>query len=123
MKNHSRSGLFRFFLLALAIYLTGAGVYGFYANQRSRAGMLEALDQRLLLAAKSLKFMLAEDFHDRAVDEGSISRQEELVNRDRISKFAKETEFVYVYTLAMHDGRFYFSAPTVTEEEAKERES
>ena len=123
MKNQSRAGLFRFFLLALVIYLTGAGVYGFYANQRSRAEMLEALDRRLLLAAKSLKYMLADDFHDRAVDAVSISRQEELVNRDKISKFAQETEFVYVYTLAMHDGRFYFSAPTVTEQEAKERES
>ena len=123
MKNQSRAGLFRFFLLALVIYLTGAGVYGFYANQRSRAEMLEALDRRLLLAAKSLKYMLADDFHDRAVDAVSISRQEELVNRDKISKFAQETEFVYVYTLAMQDGRFYFSAPTVTEQEAKERES
>ena len=67
--------------------------------------------------------MLAPDFHDRAVDKNSISADEERKNRLAISGYARETAFAYVYTLVQKDGRFYFSAPTVTEEELKERDS
>ena len=34
----------------------------------------------------------------------------------------RDSGLVYLYTLVSKDGHFYFSAPTVTEEEAEERE-
>lgn len=83
---------------------------------------MQSIDARLAAAAKGLKYMLAEDFHDRAVDARSISLEEELRNRKVISDFAAQAGFVYAYTLAEKNGNYYFSAPTVTPEEAKERE-
>lgn len=82
---------------------------------------MQAIDERLSVAAKSLKFMLAEDFHDRAKNKNSITFEEELRNRKAITSFAEQSGFVYVYTLIERDGKYYFAAPTVTEEEAKTR--
>lgn len=81
----------------------------------------EATDRRLNAAARSLRLLLAPDFHDRAVDNSSIGFEEEMVNRERFNAFAKANELIYVYTLVMKDDALFFSAPTVTEEEAKER--
>ena len=82
---------------------------------------MQAIDSRLAAGAEALKFMLAPDFHDRAVDTDSISFAEELKNRKALTNYAAEAGFVYAYTLVEKDGKYYFTAPTVTDEEARER--
>ena len=84
--------------------------------------MIEShIDQKMIIAAKALRYMLEPDFHDRATGPYSITFNEELHNRNAISGFAEDSGFVYLYTLIEKDGKFYFSAPTVTPEEVKER--
>lgn len=111
----------RYFLVGLVIYVLGVGSYDVWSNRQAKTDIMADIDSRLLLAAKSLKYMLSPDFHDRATDETSISFEEELKNREIISNFAFETEFEWLYTLTEKNGKYYFSAPTVTEAEAKER--
>ena len=108
-------------ICCFALYACFVAVFAGYATHRAKRECLESIDNRLLLAAESLKHMLAPDFHDRAVDEEAIGLEEELRNREVVSTFAFETDFEYVYTLAEKDGKFYFAAPTVTPEEAEER--
>ncbi len=105
-----------FFIDILVVILAAFGSAYVMEDQE-----MQAIDGRLATAAKGLKYMLADDFHDRAVDADSISFEEELKNRKALSKYAAETGFVYAYTLVEKDGRYYFAAPSVTEEEAKER--
>ena len=109
------------FICALLVYSVGVGGYAYWSAMTARRDLLNDIDQRLLLAAESIKHMLAPDFHDRAVDAEAITYEEELLNREAISSFARETNFAYVYTLAEADGKFYFSAPTVTPEEARQQ--
>ncbi len=105
------------------VYMVIVGLAASYSGMRIRGRLLDQIDEQLMLTAKSLKYMLADDFHDRAVSENSISFQEEMKNRKALSGFVSETNIRFVYTLAAKDGKFYFSAPTVTEEEAKQRKS
>lgn len=106
------------FLGYIGIVVIFAFLVGHYQKQKQMA----EIDRQLHTAASALKFMLADDFHDRAVDADSISFEEELKNRRAISQYASQSGFVYAYTLVEKNGAFYFAAPTVTEEEAKERE-
>ncbi len=108
---------FAFFCYVLVIVVF-ATLWVVYEERRQ----LACNDSRLAAAARGLKFMLADDFHDRAVDADSISLEEEMRNRRAISQFAAEAGFIYVYTLVEKDGDYFFAAPTVTEEEAQERE-
>jgi len=124
MIDKQKQGRYTLFLvLCLLFYVAAVLGYTSWSNHRHRHIILREIDQQLLLAAKALKFMLAPDFHDRAIDKDSISFAEELRNREAISGYADDTDFTYVYTLVEQEGKFYFSAPTVTEEEAKERKS
>lgn len=88
-----------------------------------RRTLLASLDERLSSAASSLKYLLAEDFHDRALDPSSIPLDEELRNRARFNDYCASTGFAWVYTLVEYGGKLYFTAPTVTDAEAEERPS
>jgi hypothetical protein len=106
-----------------AVFIAAAAAGSFWYIQTSRQHLLNTVDDKMMIAAKAVKYMLAPDFHDRAVDRDAISFQEELDNRKAVSGYAQETPFTYIYTLVEKDGGFYFAAPTVTPEEAKEQTS
>lgn len=115
----NRSRLFT--LLCFLAYLAGVTGYVLWEHGKARRILYSHLDRNLFLAANSLRFMVAPDFHDRAVDENSITFTEEMKNREAFNSFAKQTDFAWIYTLVEKDGKYYFSAPTVSEEEAKEK--
>ena len=106
-------------VLVYILFIVGSGIVSY---QRFKTLIYDEIDDKLFIAASSLKYMLAPDFHDRALTPESISLDEEMRNRATISEFALNSDFAYLYTLVESDGRFYFSAPTVTAEEALEKE-
>ncbi|MCF4152340.1 diguanylate cyclase [Dethiosulfovibrio sp. F2B] len=87
----------------------------------AKVEVMREADRQLELAALALPSMLAPDFHDRATTPYAISKEEELRNRRVFGDYVSRTGFAWVYTLIEDGGRFFFSAPTVTEEEAAER--
>ena len=107
-------------MLVYAAAVTGYAVWSYKEHKKA---LLTEIDSELLQAARSLKYLLAPDFHDRALDKDSIGKEEELRNRKLVTDFGVEAGFKWVYTLAEKDGKFFFSAPSVSEEEAKELDS
>ncbi len=83
---------------------------------------LRKIDKYLDMAVSTVPLLLEEDFHDRALGSESISFEEELKNRKKINSFVKTINLEWVYTLVNYRGKYYFSAPTVTDEEAEEIE-
>ena len=121
--NGKRRGpLFLRFACILVYALAVAG-YAVWSYREHKTALLAKIDSDLLQAARSLKYLLAPDFHDRALAKDSIAKDEELRNRKLVTEFGVESGFKWVYTLAEMDGAFFFSAPSVTEEEAKELDS
>lgn len=104
-------GTYVVFVAALAYFWIG------YEERQA----LEHIDARLRLGATSLKYLLADDFHDRATNPQAIDFDEEMRNRVKVNEFAAANGFIYAYTLVRYQDEIYFSAPTVTPEEAKER--
>ena len=72
--------------------------------------------------ALSLPVLLDDDFQDRAIGPDSITYEEELRNRRLFNGIRDQFNLNWVYTLVEEGGRFYFTSPTVTEEEAAERD-
>ena len=110
-------------LASILIYILCVLSYAVWDDIQTKKTVLQNIDERLTLAAGALKYMLAPDFHDRAVDNDSISFEEELKNREAFSTYSFQNGFAWIYTLAEQNGKFFFSAPSVSEEEAKERKS
>ncbi|HOM29372.1 MAG TPA: hypothetical protein PLS81_07935 [Deltaproteobacteria bacterium] len=110
-------------IASLCLYAACVVAYAVWANHERVTQFQGEIDRRLLMAARGLKYMLAPDFHDRAVDAGSIPFDEELRNRRAVNGFCRDADFKWIYTLVEKDGRFFFAAPTVSEEEARQRRS
>ena len=112
-------------LLAGAALFYVLSVVGFavWSYNEHKTRLLAEIDADLLQAARSLKYLLAGDFHDRALAADSIAKDEELRNRKAVTDFGVESGFKWVYTLAEKDGAFFFAAPSVSDEEALERET
>jgi hypothetical protein len=105
------------------LYIAAVAAFIIWSNESRKKLIMNEIDHRLLVAARSIKYILPADFHDRATGPGSISFKEEMNNRNAINRFNNENGFKWTYTLAEKEGKFYFSAPTVSEEEAKELKS
>ena len=109
-------------LACVLLYVSAVAGYAVWLHGRHKARLLDNIDSQLLSAAKSLKLLLADDFHDRALDKSSIPLDEELRNRRAFNRLAAENGFSWIYTLVEKDGAFFFAAPTVSEEEAQTQE-
>lgn len=110
------------FVFSVILYVSVVVVVALASVRRVESISMEAVDSRLASAAATLKFLLPADFHDRARSADSIGLDEELVNRSRFNDFAAQAGFAWVYTLVEVDGKLYFSAPTVSADEAVEQE-
>ena len=82
---------------------------------------INKIDKYLEAAVKTVPLLLEDDFHDRARSPDSISFEEEIKNRFKLNRFTELTGLDWVYTIAEYNNKFYFSAPTVSDEEAAER--
>lgn len=111
---------YRMMIVSLAVYILFVGLFSFWYTQRAERELLRTVDGKLLVAATALKFMLANDFHDRATGPDAIGFDEEMANRERLNAFVQSSGLTYAYTLVENRGRYYFSAPTVSPEEAEE---
>lgn len=112
-----------FLILCVLLYGTAVAGYAIWSYREHQAKLMAEIDHDLLQAARTLKYILAPDFHDRALDTNSIAMDEELRNRKLVTAFGVEAGFKWVHTIAEKDGQFFFSAPSVSEEEAQERQS
>ena len=110
-----------YLVLCVAVYIAAVGGYALWSYDTTEHLILDDVDADLLMTAKSLKYILAPDFHDRAVDAQSIEPAEVDRNRIAVSDFAAESKVAYAYTLVEKQSRFYFTAPTVTEAELSSR--
>lgn len=106
---------------ALWVYVLASLAYIGLSLYSSWNDTMKNVDDKLKLAAMALPSMLAPDFHDRAIDAGSISIEEEFRNRDVFNSYVKKTGFAWIYTLVERDGRFFFAAPSVSEREATDQ--
>lgn len=123
MLNSQRKKSYYIIGACIAIYLCAVTGFAFWSNHKMKQDVMNDIDSRLLITAGALKYMLAPDFHDRATGPGRISFSEEMKNRRIISSFISDSGCKLIYTLAEADGRFYFTAPAVSPEEAAQRKS
>ncbi len=104
----------------ILLYALAVAGYAVWSYRTNKAELMADIDHNLLQAARTLKYLLATDFHDRAVDAHSVAMDEELRNRKLVTDFGVESGFKWVYTVVEKDGKYFFSAPSVSEEEARE---
>ncbi len=121
MPSTQSGSFFHKALLLLGAYVVFVATFAYFWIGYEERQALEHIDAKLRFGATSLKYLLADDFHDRATNPQAIDFAEEVRNRVKVNEFAAANGFIYAYTLVRYQDGIYFSAPTVTPEEAEER--
>ncbi|MBK1699801.1 sensor histidine kinase [Thiococcus pfennigii] len=110
-------GLRSFLAAGLLIYLAaviGALSFRYYDT---RGQQLASLDRELLAGASAVRYVLADDFHDRAVTADAIARDEDWRNIRALSRFAERAGFAFVYSAIERDGQILLTSSSATQEE------
>jgi hypothetical protein len=91
--------------------------YGFYSYNLNKSETLRSIDEKLALVAAGIKRSLADDFHDRAISEKSISQEENRKNSLALSDYARKTHVMRVYTLIKSEHTLYYTSSSQATEE------
>jgi PAS domain S-box-containing protein len=90
------------------VCLTLLGVYSFVEYFEQKNSILSNIDLRLYNNAIALKYILPEDYHDRAIDEDAISIEEDRSNVNKFKDYVKDVGIKYAYTVIKRNERLFF---------------
>ncbi len=98
------------FIITIIVYLIAVLIYGFldYSNRKSE--IIENIDKELYNSAVALKYILPDDYHDRAVDDQAVSLKEDKYISYKLTKFIKESGIKYTYSVVKKGGTLLFVA-------------
>ena len=84
-----------------------------YQEKRELANM----DDRLLSVAHAANDFIFQEYHDRIVDENSISKEEYIELVVRLTSFSDKANVKYVNALVKRDSDFFYTATSATRSE------
>jgi hypothetical protein len=103
--------------LIICIYVMLVATFAIWSYYSEKQSLLKTIDDKLLFVASNIKRILPEDFHDRAVDKDSISKEEDVKIGTTLSDYVNTTGIIYAYTMIRKDGNIYFTSSSNTLEE------
>ncbi len=93
--KHDRIKIFATLSFALVV-LVGYSVLHYV---QEKTGLIAEIDEKLYAAAVSVPFVLADDFHERAVNAKSITESEDRRNIENLSRLNKRLKTKFLYTV------------------------
>lgn len=104
-------------LLIIGLYLMALALYCFFYYQNTRNHMIEGIDQKLTSAIYATQAILGPNFHDLAVDENSISEEQDLELGKKLFQFAQNIGVKYVYSFKKFNEKILFVVSSATQQE------
>lgn len=113
--------LFRKFFIPIIIYFIGIITLLTVIFQEKKQSLLKTVDEKLIHAVETIKFVIPADFHDRAIDSISISAEEDWKNVKILSSLAKQMDVSFLYTLIFRNGHVYFTSCSTNKSELQHK--
>jgi len=99
------------------IFLLGIGYYIHVRYQSAKTDILENVDEVLLQASQSVKYILPENFHIKAKRNG-VTQEIDDANIRRLTEFARERDIRFIYSYVMSNTNIVFTASSISEKES-----
>ena len=109
------------FVLSVIVYIIALIFYGIWAHMHHKKEILAYVDTKLYNTAISLKYILPDDFHDRAINAQAVSIDEDKYLAHKFTRLVKEAGFKYAYTIIKQEGKLFFVACDLVEDPENER--
>ncbi len=106
-----------FLILSLGLFVVSIFVVKSYIEGKNM--LMQDIDHQLFTAANSIKYLLGEDFHDKAKNKNSLNDEEYMEVIRKLNKLADELHVNYLYTNVIVDGKIFFTSSSASQEEIR----
>ena len=107
---------YKIMLLIFIVNLVVGISYTTYIYNIQKTSLYNEIDERLKSAVYGTLHISGENFHDSVVDENSVSEKDYLNTVLELSRFAKELNVEYVYTMVKRDGKVLYTSTSDSDE-------
>lgn len=105
------------FIAGFTLFLISLLVYVYYTYSTARSEIMNAVDERLLNAATSVKHILGQNYHDSINQGFDISFSVYQNKNKQLSELAQALDIAYVYSMIMRNNKVYFTSSSYTKED------
>ena len=110
-------------LTALLVYLAGSLLFAFWMYHTTYTTHLQAIDEKLHVAAHATDNILGKDYHAGLTNRSSLSKDREQKTIQRLNDFVDDIRIAYIYTVLLRDGKIVFATSSQTPEEMARKET
>jgi signal transduction histidine kinase/ActR/RegA family two-component response regulator len=104
-------------ILAVAFYVLVVALITATGYYRDRQIIYQQLDQQLGASAASIKYVLDDNFHDRAIAQDSILPEEDQRNIRLLTDLTRQSGLTYLYTVISQNGQVIVTSSSASEKE------
>jgi signal transduction histidine kinase/ActR/RegA family two-component response regulator len=107
----------RSLVLAIGIYVLVVALIAVTVYIRNERMIYRQLDNRLAAGVASVQYVLADDFHDRALSKDSIQPEEDKRNIRLLTHLARESKLTFLYTVIIQKRQIIFTSSSASPNE------
>lgn len=107
----------RLFNIWTVIFLIGMAVYIYVRYDKEKTNIMNHVDEVLVQASQTVKFILPERFHIKALRYG-VTQATDDDNIRRLTEFARERDIRFLYSFALSNTNVVFTASSISEKES-----
>lgn len=108
----------RWFVIAVFFLLFNTGLHVYHQYSTVKKLELGAVKARLMVASKSLKYILPKSFHIRNYGKTNISDRENKNIIRKLTDFAVDNDFRFVYSFVKRGSNVYFTSSSLGKNES-----
>ncbi|WP_213607605.1 GGDEF domain-containing protein [Pseudoalteromonas sp.] len=101
--------------LGTVFFLVSLIIYSYYTYSAIHNEVMRGIDNRLLNAATSVKYILGSDYHDKTSQEISFASYQNKAKQ--LSALANDLNIDYLYSMILIDENIYFTASSYTQDD------
>ncbi|MEM6984354.1 MAG: GGDEF domain-containing protein [Pseudomonadota bacterium] len=101
--------------LGTVFFLVSLIIYGYYTYSAIQSDVMRSIDNRLINAATSVKYILGSDYHDKTSQEISFTSYQNKA--EQLSALANDLNIDYLYSMILIDENIYFTASSYTQDD------
>ncbi|MCK8101932.1 GGDEF domain-containing protein [Pseudoalteromonas sp. 2CM36K] len=101
--------------LGTVFFLVSLIIYGYYTYSAIQSDVMRSIDNRLINAATSVKYILGSDYHDKTPQEISFSSYQNKA--EQLSALANDLNIDSLYSMILIDENIYFTASSYTQDD------
>ena len=109
-------------ILILFINLVTTLFYTYFTYNLNKNYAIKSIDDRLTSAVYGSYNLLTKEYHDKIFNENSILKDEYLNKLKELSKFSKNVEVAYVYSMIKRDDKVLYTSTSASDEDIEASE-